>query len=66
MAHAYVALRLVPGVLEAVGLPWALALGTLLAASTALVPQSLHLQQRANAPGRHGAAPTASCGSASC
>jgi len=39
--HAYVALRLVPGVAQAVGLPWALALGALLLASALLVPMSL-------------------------
>jgi hypothetical protein len=42
-AHAYVALRLVPGVLAAAGLPWALAMGALLAASAMLVPLWLRL-----------------------
>jgi predicted MPP superfamily phosphohydrolase len=45
VAHAYVALRLVPGVLDAAGLPWAVAFGMLLAASAALVPLWLRLQR---------------------
>jgi predicted MPP superfamily phosphohydrolase len=44
-AHAYVALRLLPGVLASAGLPWALALGALLAASAVLVPMWMRLQR---------------------
>jgi predicted MPP superfamily phosphohydrolase len=45
-AHAYVALRLLPGVAHFAGVPWALALGALLLASAALVPMSLRRHRR--------------------
>ena len=39
--HAYVALRLLPGVAAAAGMPWALALALLLLVSALLVPGAL-------------------------
>jgi predicted MPP superfamily phosphohydrolase len=44
--HAYVALRLLPGVAQSAGMPWALALGALLLASVTLVPMSLRRHRR--------------------
>ena len=54
--HAYVALRLVPGVAAFAGIGWALALGALLLASAVLVPQSLrrHRGKRSAAAQRRG------------
>ena len=54
--HAYVALRLVPGVAASAGTGWALALGALLLASAVLVPQSLrrHRGKRSAAAQRRG------------